>query len=147
MMQTGGFEYLKESCPSVLSDLLEYVAATEHSVCSSWFGYGIAPNGSDVNRRRVKQRVISKLSVPRLESIGRGEWACLGEEIRQQSTMAKLIARVGDFSFLKPTTRDNGETGEVEGGGDGAGRRWERRDGGVLGGRERVRFNLVSGND
>ncbi|GAB2223078.1 hypothetical protein Droror1_Dr00017214 [Drosera rotundifolia] len=51
-MQTEGFEYLKESCPSVLSDLLQYVAATKHSVCSSRFGYGIAPDGSDVNRRQ-----------------------------------------------------------------------------------------------
>ncbi|KAL9256862.1 BTB/POZ and MATH domain-containing protein [Drosera capensis] len=57
VMQTEGFEYLKESCPSVLSDLLQYVAATEHSVSSSRFGYGIPPDGSDVNRRRVKQRV------------------------------------------------------------------------------------------
>ncbi|MBA0737278.1 hypothetical protein Gogos_010748 [Gossypium gossypioides] len=57
VMQTDGFVYLKESCPSVMTELLEYVARViEHSVyvCK----HGIEPifDGSDANGRRVKQR-------------------------------------------------------------------------------------------
>ncbi|XP_031285461.1 BTB/POZ and MATH domain-containing protein 2-like [Pistacia vera] len=58
VMQTDGFEYLKESCPSVLTELLEYVArVSEHSVvvCRQ-FNEAIL-DGSDVNGRRVKQRL------------------------------------------------------------------------------------------
>ena len=33
VMQTDGFEYLMQSCPTVLTELLEYVArVSEHSV-------------------------------------------------------------------------------------------------------------------
>lgn len=59
-MQTEGFEYLKVSCPSVITELLEYVARiTEHSKTS--FGYGndvTMLDGSDMNGRRVKQRLF-----------------------------------------------------------------------------------------
>ncbi|MBA0680650.1 hypothetical protein Goari_012338, partial [Gossypium aridum] len=53
VMQTDGFVYLKESCPSVMTELLEYVARViEHSVylCK----HGIEPifDGSDANGRR-----------------------------------------------------------------------------------------------
>lgn len=58
VMQTDGFEYLKESCPSVLTELLEYVARiNEHSVSvNKQLTDGIL-DGSDVNGRRVKQRL------------------------------------------------------------------------------------------
>ncbi|KAL3531381.1 hypothetical protein ACH5RR_010703 [Cinchona calisaya] len=57
VMQTDGFEYLKESCPNVLTELLEYVARiNEHSVSfSKQASDGI--DGSDVHGRRVKQRL------------------------------------------------------------------------------------------
>ncbi|XP_044499941.1 BTB/POZ and MATH domain-containing protein 2-like [Mangifera indica] len=56
VMQTDGFEYLKESCPSVLTELLQHVAQIgEHSVIAS--GYNeITLDGCDVNGRRVKPR-------------------------------------------------------------------------------------------
>lgn len=58
VMQTDGFEYLKESCPSVLTELLEYVARiSEHSVIVSRHGNEARLDGSDVNGRRVKQRL------------------------------------------------------------------------------------------
>ncbi|KAA8543200.1 hypothetical protein F0562_021305 [Nyssa sinensis] len=58
VMQTDGFEYLKESCPSVLTELLEYVARiNEHSVIISKHGTEAVLDGSDVNGRRVKQRL------------------------------------------------------------------------------------------
>ncbi|KAK4763794.1 hypothetical protein SAY87_013232 [Trapa incisa] len=55
VMQNEGFEYLKESCPSLLTELLEYVArANEHSavICSQRMD-GVL-DGSDTNGRRVK---------------------------------------------------------------------------------------------
>ncbi|OWM77920.1 BTB/POZ and MATH domain-containing protein 2-like [Punica granatum] len=58
VMQTEGFDYLKVSCPSLLTELLEYVArVSEHSVivCNQR-NEGIL-DGSDANGRRVKQRV------------------------------------------------------------------------------------------
>jgi len=59
VMQTDGFEYLKVSCPSVITELLEYVAKiSEHSRSS--FTYGSETNmldGGDMNGRRVKQRL------------------------------------------------------------------------------------------
>ncbi|XP_051118572.1 BTB/POZ and MATH domain-containing protein 2-like [Andrographis paniculata] len=56
VMQTDGFEYLKESCPQVLTELLEYVArVSEHSIPVG-IESGI-PDGSDANGRRVKQRL------------------------------------------------------------------------------------------
>lgn len=57
VMQTDGFEYLKGSCPVVLTELLEYVAKVgEHSVITSR-NPNEALDGSDVNGRRVKQRI------------------------------------------------------------------------------------------
>ncbi|KAI3855804.1 hypothetical protein MKX03_014799 [Papaver bracteatum] len=56
VMQTDGFEYLKESCPAVLTELLEYVARVgEHSVAIC--RHETMLDGSDVNGRRVKQRI------------------------------------------------------------------------------------------
>lgn len=58
VMQTDGFDYLKESCPSILTELLEYVATiSEHSVIASKHGDEALLDGSDVNGRRVKQRL------------------------------------------------------------------------------------------
>ena len=57
-METDGFDYLKESCPGLLSELLEYVARlSEHSLASSWNRKEFYPDGCDVNGRRVKQRL------------------------------------------------------------------------------------------
>ncbi|OIW06758.1 hypothetical protein TanjilG_11483 [Lupinus angustifolius] len=59
VMQTDGFEYLKESCPAVLTELLEYVARfTQHSdfMCKHRNDMMIL-DGSDINGRRVKQRL------------------------------------------------------------------------------------------
>lgn len=58
-MQTDGFEYLKQSCPSVLTELLEYVAKIgEHSVivCGHGNETGFL-DGGDGNGRRVKPRI------------------------------------------------------------------------------------------
>lgn len=57
VMQTEGFEYLKSSCPSVLTQLLDYVARTgEH--CPGTHDYiSQALDGGDANGRRVKQRL------------------------------------------------------------------------------------------
>ncbi|XP_042516281.1 BTB/POZ and MATH domain-containing protein 2-like isoform X2 [Macadamia integrifolia] len=58
VMQTDGFEYLKESCPSVLTELLEYVVKIgEHSIIACRNGNEVMLDGSDVNGRRVKQRI------------------------------------------------------------------------------------------
>lgn len=58
VMQTDGFEYLKESCPSVLTELLEYVARiSEHSLMASKLGNEVLLDGTDVHGRRVKQRL------------------------------------------------------------------------------------------
>ncbi|GMJ01836.1 BTB-POZ AND MATH DOMAIN 2, BTB-POZ and MATH domain 2 [Hibiscus trionum] len=61
VMQTEGFEYLKESCPGVLTELLQYVARIgEHSVIACGYRRKEAPldgSGSDVNGRRVKPRL------------------------------------------------------------------------------------------
>ncbi|GFP82016.1 BTB/POZ and math domain-containing protein 2 [Phtheirospermum japonicum] len=58
VMQTDGFEYLKESCPHVLTELLEYVARiTEHSIAVGKQGTEGILDGTDVNGRRVKQRL------------------------------------------------------------------------------------------
>lgn len=57
VMQTEGFEYLKTSCPSVLTQLLEYVARTgEHCAVTNDY-ISQALDGGDANGRRVKQRV------------------------------------------------------------------------------------------
>ncbi|OIW12684.1 hypothetical protein TanjilG_24618 [Lupinus angustifolius] len=58
VMQTDGFEYLKESCPAVLTELLEYVArVTEHSDFMCKHRNDAILDGSDINGRRVKQRL------------------------------------------------------------------------------------------
>ncbi|XP_028804229.1 BTB/POZ and MATH domain-containing protein 2 [Neltuma alba] len=58
VMQTDGFEYLKESCPSVLTELLEYVARfTEQSDFMYKDRNEAILDGSDINGRRVKQRL------------------------------------------------------------------------------------------
>ncbi|KAL2507728.1 BTB/POZ and MATH domain-containing protein 2 [Forsythia ovata] len=57
VMQTDGFEYLKESCPHVLTELLEYVARiNEHSIALCKQGNEGVLDGTDNNGRRVKQR-------------------------------------------------------------------------------------------
>lgn len=56
VMQTDGFEYLKESCPFVITELLQYVARIgEHSVISC--GHGNESLDGNMNGRRVKQRL------------------------------------------------------------------------------------------
>lgn len=58
VMQTDGFGYLKESCPHVLTELLEYVARiNEHCFAVGKQGTEGILDGSDVNGRRVKQRL------------------------------------------------------------------------------------------
>ncbi|AAF30312.1 unknown protein [Arabidopsis thaliana] len=58
VMETDGFDYLKESCPSLLSELLEYVARlSEHSLTSSGHRKELFADGCDLNGRRVKQRL------------------------------------------------------------------------------------------
>lgn len=57
-MQSDGFEYLKKSCPSVLTELLEYVAKfTELSDFMCQHRSEVILDGSDINGRRVKQRL------------------------------------------------------------------------------------------
>ncbi|KAE8722879.1 BTB/POZ and MATH domain-containing protein 6 [Hibiscus syriacus] len=58
VMQTDGFEYLKESCPSILSELLEYVGRVNvHPVVVCRHENEAILDGSDVDGRRVKQRL------------------------------------------------------------------------------------------
>lgn len=58
VMQTDGFDYLKQSCPSVISELLLCVArVSEHSVVSYDHGDEASLDGADMNCRRVKQRI------------------------------------------------------------------------------------------
>lgn len=57
-MQTDGFDYLRESCPHVLTELLEYVArVNEHSGITNKLGNEVVLDGGDFNGRRVKQRL------------------------------------------------------------------------------------------
>lgn len=57
-MQTDGYEYLEESCPSVLTELLHYVAKNnEKSFIASGFGSEALLDGSDGHGRRVKPRM------------------------------------------------------------------------------------------
>ncbi|EEF45411.1 BTB/POZ and MATH domain-containing protein 2 isoform X1 [Ricinus communis] len=56
VMQTDGFEYLKESCPCVITELLQYVARIgEHSGIAC--AHGNESLDGDLNGRRVKQRI------------------------------------------------------------------------------------------
>ncbi|XP_010420683.1 PREDICTED: BTB/POZ and MATH domain-containing protein 1 isoform X1 [Camelina sativa] len=58
VMHTDGFDYLKKSCPSLLTELLEYVARlSEHSVIASGHRKEIFADGCDGNGRRVKPRL------------------------------------------------------------------------------------------
>ncbi|WZY75135.1 hypothetical protein YC2023_021519 [Brassica napus] len=58
VMQTDGFDYLKKSCPSLLTELLEYVARrSEHSVIALGHRKEVFADGCDANGRRVKQRL------------------------------------------------------------------------------------------
>ena len=58
VMQTDGFEYLTESCPAVLTELLEYVGnITAHSAIASRRANELLLDGSDINGRRMKQRL------------------------------------------------------------------------------------------
>lgn len=56
VMQSDGFDYLTQSCPSVITELLEYVARIrEHSVNS--YGNDGNLDGSGADGRRVRQRI------------------------------------------------------------------------------------------
>lgn len=58
VMQMDGFEYLRQSCPSILTELLAYVArVSEHSAVINWKRSEAILDGSDLNGRRVKQRL------------------------------------------------------------------------------------------
>ncbi|KAK9672069.1 hypothetical protein RND81_12G074300 [Saponaria officinalis] len=59
VMQTDGFEYLKVSCPSVISELLDCVARmTEHSKSSLIHRSETSMlDGGDIDGRRVKRRL------------------------------------------------------------------------------------------
>uniref|UniRef100_A0A0D6R4E3 BTB domain-containing protein n=1 Tax=Araucaria cunninghamii TaxID=56994 RepID=A0A0D6R4E3_ARACU len=56
VMQTDGFDYLKESCPSVLSEILESIARVEKDLLIVNRCRYDMPDGSDANGRRVRQR-------------------------------------------------------------------------------------------
>lgn len=60
VMRSDGFEYLKENCPALLSELLRAVAGCEDD-CSSGGGksrsvWAQLSDGGDTNGRRVRQR-------------------------------------------------------------------------------------------
>ncbi|XP_077218012.1 BTB/POZ and MATH domain-containing protein 2-like [Tasmannia lanceolata] len=57
VMQTDGFEYLKMSCPSVLTELLEYVAKVAKNSIIISRHTNESLDGCDVNGRRIKQRI------------------------------------------------------------------------------------------
>ncbi|KAK9933510.1 hypothetical protein M0R45_020707 [Rubus argutus] len=58
VIETDGYKYLTESCPSVITELLHYVARIgEHSFVAGGYGKGTLLDGSDVNGRRVKPRL------------------------------------------------------------------------------------------
>ncbi|KVI11238.1 hypothetical protein Ccrd_010354 [Cynara cardunculus var. scolymus] len=58
VMQSDGFDYLTQSCPCVITELLEYVARIrEHSVTSYGRGTG-NDDGSGADGRRVRQRIF-----------------------------------------------------------------------------------------
>ncbi|MBA0686181.1 hypothetical protein Goari_013796 [Gossypium aridum] len=64
VMQTDGFEYLKQSCPSVLTELLEYVArVNEHPVIVCRHGNEAILDGSDANGRREIVPVVEGFGV------------------------------------------------------------------------------------
>lgn len=60
VMRSDGFEHLKESCPSLQSDLLKIIAGCDDD-CSSGGGktrsvWAQLSDGGDTNGRRVRQR-------------------------------------------------------------------------------------------
>ncbi|GMP36930.1 hypothetical protein CsSME_00008863 [Camellia sinensis var. sinensis] len=60
VMRSDGFEYLKENCPSLQSELLKTLAGCEDD-CSSGGGksrsvWAQLSDGDDTNSRRVRQR-------------------------------------------------------------------------------------------
>ncbi|XP_073040696.1 BTB/POZ and MATH domain-containing protein 2-like isoform X2 [Primulina eburnea] len=59
VMQTDGFDYLKESCPRVLTELLEYVARiiNIHNLAVGKMETEGILDGGDANGRRVKPRL------------------------------------------------------------------------------------------
>uniref|UniRef100_M8ANJ4 Speckle-type POZ protein-like protein n=1 Tax=Aegilops tauschii TaxID=37682 RepID=M8ANJ4_AEGTA len=57
VMQTEGFDYLQQSCPSLLTELLEYVAKVgDHAVPPCLYSNEVL-DGGDANGRRVKPRL------------------------------------------------------------------------------------------
>lgn len=58
VMQTEGFEYLKVSCPSILTELLRYVAKRGRTSAVSSAYAGDELDGTDANGRRVRPRNI-----------------------------------------------------------------------------------------
>ena len=58
VIKTEGFEYLKESYPSVLTELLQYVAKIgKHSAKALAYHNEPYLDGCDANGRRVKPRL------------------------------------------------------------------------------------------
>uniref|UniRef100_A0A7N0T3L0 BTB/POZ and MATH domain-containing protein 2-like n=1 Tax=Kalanchoe fedtschenkoi TaxID=63787 RepID=A0A7N0T3L0_KALFE len=60
VMQSDGYAYLQQSCPTVLTELLDYVAKfKEHSIPEQRLGNeSYLLDSSDANGRRVKQRLV-----------------------------------------------------------------------------------------
>ncbi|KAG6503110.1 BTB/POZ and MATH domain-containing protein 1-like isoform X1 [Zingiber officinale] len=58
VMQTEGFEYLKVSCPSILTELLRYVAKRGRTSAASSVYAGDELDGTDAYGRRVRPRNI-----------------------------------------------------------------------------------------
>ena len=57
VMQTDGFDYLQQSCPSLLTELIEYVAKVGEHTASPCLYSNEVLDGGDVNGRRVKPRI------------------------------------------------------------------------------------------
>ncbi|KAI4317727.1 hypothetical protein L6164_025574 [Bauhinia variegata] len=58
VMETDGFEHLKESCPSVITELLQYAATVaEHTSKDFVHSKAFCLDGNDLNGRRVKPRL------------------------------------------------------------------------------------------
>lgn len=56
-MQTDGFEYLKVSCPALLTELLEYVAKVREHALAACVGPGEDLDDGAAAGRRVKPRI------------------------------------------------------------------------------------------
>ncbi|CAD5182498.1 unnamed protein product [Musa acuminata subsp. malaccensis] len=57
VVQSEGFKYLKVSCPSLLKELLQYVAGKGENSAVSSADTNDALDGSDANGRRVKPQI------------------------------------------------------------------------------------------